>query len=176
MIALAQKRVSRGSFRVESLLTAELPPCVAVAAVGECLNYLFDANHSFEGVRQVLGRAFQALAPGGLLILDVAVPSRISGSGPSRNWAEGDGWAALVSAEEDRERGLLVRQITSFRKVGDGYRRDYEEHRQRLLPQDQVFSWLKDIGFSVEILSGYGPIPFVPGHVGFLAGKPGQRH
>src|SRR5262249_53212466 len=36
LIALARKRVPGGRFRVESLLTAELPRCVAVAAVGEC--------------------------------------------------------------------------------------------------------------------------------------------
>src|SRR5262245_33072496 len=35
MIALARERVPRGRFRRESLLTAEIPPCVAVAAVGE---------------------------------------------------------------------------------------------------------------------------------------------
>src|SRR5688572_7386388 len=41
-VELARRRVPGGRFRVESLLTAELPPCVAVAAVGECVNYLFD--------------------------------------------------------------------------------------------------------------------------------------
>src|SRR5215470_8230048 len=64
LIALARKRVPSGLFRVESLLRAQLPRCVAVAAVGECVNYLFDEQHSWEGVRQVLGRAFAALAPG----------------------------------------------------------------------------------------------------------------
>src|SRR6516165_9773228 len=71
-IALARKRVPSGLFRVESLLRAQLPHCVAVAAVGECVNYLFDEHHSWEGVRQVLGRAFGALEPGGLLLFDVA--------------------------------------------------------------------------------------------------------
>ncbi len=35
MIAIARQRVPRGEFRVESLLTAKLPPSVAIAAVGE---------------------------------------------------------------------------------------------------------------------------------------------
>src|SRR5262245_50867094 len=39
LLALARRRVPGGRFRVESVLAAELPPCVAVAAVGECLNY-----------------------------------------------------------------------------------------------------------------------------------------
>jgi replicative DNA helicase len=107
LIALARNREPGGLFRVESLLMAQLPRCVAVAAVGECVNYLFDERHSWEGVRQVLGRAFGALAPGGLLLLDVAEPGRVPG-GRAKSHAEGEGWAVLVTAEEDRQQGLVT--------------------------------------------------------------------
>jgi SAM-dependent methyltransferase len=170
LIALARQRVPQGVFRVESLLTAELPRCVAVAAVGECVNYLFDEHHSLEGVRLVLGRAFQALAPGGLLVFDVAEPGRVPG-GTSRTFMEGEGWAVLVAAEEDRQQGLVTRHITSYRQAGELYRRDHEVHRLRLLPRDRVVSWLEEIGFAVRILEAYGPVQFFPGHVGFLARK-----
>jgi SAM-dependent methyltransferase len=173
MVALARQRVPGGSFRVESLLTAELPPCVAVVAVGECFNYLFDADHSWEGVRRVLGRAFEALTPGGLLLFDADEPGRVPGPGPSRTWAEGDGWAVLVTAEEDRQQGLLTRHITSFRRFGELYRRDHEVHRLRLLPRAEVVSWLEGLGFQVQILASYGPVPLLPGYAGFLARKPG---
>lgn len=83
LIALARQRVPSGAFRVESLLSARRPPCVAVAAVGECVNYLFDERHSLEGVRQVPGRAFGALAAGGLLLFDVAEPGRVPGGSRS---------------------------------------------------------------------------------------------
>jgi SAM-dependent methyltransferase len=171
LIALARKRVPSGQFRVESLLTAQLPRCVAVAAVGECVNFLFDGRHSWEGVGQVLGRAFGALAPGGLLLFDVAEPGRVPG-GTAKSHAEGEGWAVLVTAEEDRQHGLLTRHITSFRQIGERYRRDHEVHRLRLLPRSQVVSWLQEIGFQVQTLGGYGSVPFDPGHVGFLARKP----
>ena len=46
MVALACKHVPGGEFRAESLLATELPRCVAVAAVGECLNYLFDPRNT----------------------------------------------------------------------------------------------------------------------------------
>ena len=170
LIALARKRVPGGRFRVESLLSAELPRCVAVAAVGEGLNYLFDDRHSLEGVRQILVRAFAALVPGGLLLFDVAEPGRVPG-GTSKSYAEGEGWAVLVTAEEDERQELLTRHITSFRAVGELYRRDQEVHRLRLLPQAQVLSWLQDIGFGVETLDGYGSASFANGHVGFLARK-----
>ena len=169
-IALAQKRVPNGQFREESLLTADLPRCIAVAAVGECVNYLFDDRHSLDRVRQVLGRAFAALAPGGLLLFDVAEPGRVPG-GTSRTFMEGEGWAVLVAAEEDRQQGLVTRHITSYRQAGELYRRDHEVHRLRLLPRDRVVSWLEEIGFAVRILEAYGPVQFFPGHVGFLARK-----
>jgi SAM-dependent methyltransferase len=171
LVGLARQRVPNGRFRVESLLTAELPRCVAVAAVGECFNYLFDDRHSLEGVRRVLSRAFEALEPGGLLVFDVAEPGRAPG-GASKAHAEGDDWAVLSAAEEDSGLQLLTRRITSFRKIGDLYRRSREVHRLRLLPRDQVLSWLQEIGFEARVLDAYGPMPFGPGQVGFLARKP----
>jgi SAM-dependent methyltransferase len=171
LIARARKRVPDGVFRVESLLTAQLPPSVAVAIVGECVNYLFDEKHSVEGVRQVLRRAFEALTPGGLLVFDAAEPGRVPG-GTVRSWAEGEDWAVLVSTQEDRQQRLLTRHITSFRKVGELYRRDHEVHQLRLLPHEQVERWLRDIGFQTRLLAAYGAVPLPTGLVGFLARKP----
>jgi SAM-dependent methyltransferase len=171
LIALARKRVPSGQFRVESLLTAELPCCVAVAAVGECMNYLFDDRHSLEGVRQVLARVFAALVPGGLFVFDIAGPGRVPG-GASKSFTEGEDWAVLVSTEEDSQHEFVTRRITSFRRVGELYRRDHEIHRLRLLPREQILSWLHDIGFQVEILSAYGSVALFTGDVGFLARKP----
>lgn len=170
-IAMARRRVPRGEFRVGSILTVELPRCVAVAAVGECLNYLFDERHTADGVRRVLDRAFAALKPGGLLVLDIAQPGRVPG-GTSKSYFEGADWTVLVAAAEDPQGKLLTRHITSFRKVGELYRRDHEVHRQRLLPGAEVESWLKAIGFEVRTLDAYGSVPFSAGDVGFLARKP----
>ena len=50
----------------------------------------------------------------------------------------------LVTSEEDRRHRLLTRRITSFRRVGDLYRRDQEVHRQRLL--DRGRSWRPSSG------------------------------
>jgi SAM-dependent methyltransferase len=171
-IALARQRVPNGVFRVESLLTAELPNCVVIAVIGECVNYLFDDRHTVEGVRDVLRRAFGALAPGGLLVFDVSEPGRVPGSGQHKTCIEGDDWAVFVTQEEDRRQALLTRHITSFRKVGELYRRDHEVHRLRLLPRAQVISWLHEVGFEVRVLDRYGTVQFAPGHVGFLARKP----
>src|SRR4051794_17200104 len=53
MLALARRRVPRGEFRQESLLTAELPPCVAVCAVGEGVNYLFAPGNTKQGLKRL---------------------------------------------------------------------------------------------------------------------------
>jgi len=172
MVGLARRRVPRGQFRVESLLKAKLPHCVAVAAVGECVSYLFDDSNTKSALAKVFRRIHAALAPGGLFLFDVVEPGRVPGPGPRRAFFEGADWAALVTSEEDRKRGLLTRRITSFRKVGDLFRRDEEVHRQQLLKRAELADQLRSMGFRVRIIRGYGPLRFGPGQVGFMARKP----
>jgi SAM-dependent methyltransferase len=172
MVALARECAPGAEFRVESLLSADLPRCVAVGAVGECLNYLFDAGNTKPNVVKLLRRIHTALEPGGLLILDVAEPGRVKGGGPQRTYMEGDDWAVLVTNEEDVRAGILTKRITSFRRVGELYRRDHEIHRQRLIARSELTGQLRDIGFLVRALKGYGPHEFGPGHAGLIARKP----
>jgi SAM-dependent methyltransferase len=172
MVALARERVPKGEFREGSLLSAEVPPCVAVAAVGECVNYLFDPGNTKPALSKLFRRISRALDPGGLFLFDAAGPGRVPGRGPRKTFAEGDDWAVLVTAEEDARHEFLTRRITSFRKVGDLYRRDHETHRLRLLRPSDLATELRRVGFRVRTLSGYGPSRFAPGHAGFLARNP----
>jgi hypothetical protein len=125
-----------------------------------------------EALQGLFRRIFAALVPGGLLVFDVAGPGRVPGGGPRMFHREGEDWAILVTTEEDRLRGLLTRWITSFRKVTELYRRDHEVHRLRLYARSQVAAALREVGFRVRGLSGYGELRFGPGHAGFLARKP----
>ena len=172
MIALARQRVPRGQFRVESLLKTSLPPCVGVAAVGECLNYLFDQEHSLAGLSAFFQRVFDSLNPGGIFLFDVAEPGRAPAHGTVQRHFEGDGWAVLVTFVEDREQQLLTRKITSFRQVGTLYRRDQEVHRQRLLARSELIPRLREIGFRVRAVAHYGPLRLRRGHGGLVAHKP----
>jgi SAM-dependent methyltransferase len=169
MVALAIANVPCGHFRVASLLTAELPRCVAVAAVGECINYRFTAGNTSAKLGRMFRRIYSALQPGGLFLCDAAAPGRVAGRSPRRLWAEGEDWAVLVTSEEDRKREVLTRTITTFRKVGELYRRDHEVHVQRLLAGPKIAAQLRAIGFRVRILRGYGQLRFGRGHIGFLA-------
>jgi SAM-dependent methyltransferase len=171
MIALARQRVPHGHFRVESYLTADLPSCVAVTALGECFNYLFDRGNTGAGLGRLFRRVHDALCVGGLFIFDVAVPGRVPGSGVRQHYREGPDWAVLVDAKEDRKRLRLTRRITSFRKVGELYRRDQEVHEQRLFKRAELAAQLRRVGFRVRTIPGYGRTPFARGLVGFLARK-----
>ena len=90
MVAMARGRVPRGQFEVGSLLTAEFPRSVAVAAVGECINYLFDAsNQQFEH-RQVISPRLRVARVGRRVsFLDVAEPGRVRGNGIARELFRG---------------------------------------------------------------------------------------
>jgi len=45
MVEIAREKAPRAEFRVGSLFEAEIPPCDAVTAVSEVLNYLFDPEN-----------------------------------------------------------------------------------------------------------------------------------
>jgi SAM-dependent methyltransferase len=174
MLALAAKRVPRAEFRRESFISADLPACLAVTAIGEVFNYVIDRRNRGQRLLTVIGRVYEVLCPGGLFLFDLAEPGRVLGSGSQRGYSEGSGWACLYSAEEDRRRKTLTRTITSFRKVGEDYRRHREVHRLRLYPRGEVAAQLRSVGFHVRTLSGYGRFRFPAGWVAFIARKPSR--
>src|SRR5262252_1578743 len=77
MIELARRRVPEAQFRVGSFLRARLPRCVAVTALRECFNYLFDQANSGEALAGLFARVHRALRPGGVLIFDVLQPGHL---------------------------------------------------------------------------------------------------
>ena len=173
ILTLARQRVPGGTFRAESLLTAELPSCVGVAAIGECVNYLFDSRSNPQQLARLFRRVYAALVPGGWFLFDSSGPGRVPGGGPLKMHFEGDDWTILVTVDEDKRRQLLTRRITTFRKVGEHYRRDHEIHHLRLYPPVDLVNSLRRVGFRVRTLRRYGPQPLPPGLVAFAARKPG---
>ena len=117
MIAMARRRVPRARFQVESLLTVEIPRSVAVAAVGECINYLFDSGNT----RRRLAKLFAEFTKHWYRAesFSLTSPSRgVCSIMGLRTYIEGEDWAVLVNNEEDQQQRLLTRRITSFRQVG----------------------------------------------------------
>lgn len=171
MIAAAQARVPSGEFRCESFLMAKLPPCVAVTAIGEIFNYLFDRANTPARLAKVFARIHAALETRGLLLFDAAAPGRAGPGAITRAFREGPDWACMYSVQEDTEKRLLTRNITSFRKVGEHYRRDEAMHRLRLYAPAELRAMLTEQGFRVQVFKTYGALKFPKRHAAYLAEK-----
>jgi SAM-dependent methyltransferase len=170
MIDIARKRVPGAEFRIASLFKARIPPCNAVTSLGECLNYLFDSSNDSQTLALLFRRIYGALAPGGVLIFDIAEPGQVKEGATVRGFSEGKDWVVLVEKEEDRS--TLTRRITSFRKVGQCYRRADEVHRQRLYRAAAVARELRRAGFRVRTMRSYGQYHLPRSRAAFVARKP----
>ncbi len=171
MVEISRRRVPAAEFRVASLFEAELPPCHAVTAIGEVLNYLFDPAADDERALVRLFRSVhEALVPGGVFVFDVAEPGQAPPGTTVRTFSEGEGWAVLVEKHEERE--TLTRRIVTFRKAGEHYRRSDETHRQRLYRAAEVAGELRRAGFRARTMRGYGEYRLPKAHAAFVARKP----
>jgi SAM-dependent methyltransferase len=172
MIDLARRRAPDAEFRVGSLLEADIPPCNAVTSIGECLNYLFDPDNDLRRLLRLFQRTYDALASGGVFVFDVAEPGQVPRGTATRGFSRGEDWVVLVEKEENLARGTLTRRITSFRKVGDHYRRNDEVHRLRLYESSEMARELRRVGFRVRTMRRYGRYPLPRARAAFVARKP----
>lgn len=171
MVELARTNAPDATFIVNSLFTFDIPPCVAVTAIGESINYAIDDSTTREAIAGFAQRVFDVLLPGGLAMLDAAGPGRI-GSG-ARNDArfEGDGWALFVRTEGSYDGLSMTRDTMLFRQEGAVWRRTDERHRLDLYSPEVVTEQLLAAGFDVVVMSGYEDLTFPEGWNGFLGRK-----
>jgi len=172
LVERARRRAPAAQFRVGSFVSEEIPPCVAVTAIGEVFNYGFDESNGAAARAAVFRRIHAALAPGGLLVFDLAGPERVPDTLPARNFFEADDWAVLVEVNGDRSGRWLTRDVTTFRRTGGLYRRDVERHRLELVDPADVVATLERFGLRVRTSPSYGPLELPKGLVAFLARKP----
>ncbi len=171
MLAIARTRVPSAEFRVGSLFKIHIPPCNAVLSISECLNYLFDSNNNCQTLTHLFERIYNALAPGGVFVFDIAEPGQVIEGSRVKSFTEGKDWIVLVEKEEDQEQSILSRRIITLRKVGEHYRRDDELHHLRLYQAADITEQLKQVGFTVESMRGYGDYKLPQAHVAFVARK-----
>jgi SAM-dependent methyltransferase len=174
MIGTARRRAPRADLRVGSFLDAEIPPAIAVTAIGEVFSYLFDEQAAGAALDGLFARVHAALERRGVFLFDVVSPGRLRGASPQRYWRDGDDWAVLIEIDEDPVECRLERSITTFRQIGpqQGWRRDHEVHRLREHVRAELGARLRAVGFRVRSLGGYRAMRFGPGHIGFCARKP----
>ncbi|HSE99161.1 MAG TPA: class I SAM-dependent methyltransferase [Blastocatellia bacterium] len=171
MIAIAKKRAPLARFQAGSLFKSRIPACNAVTCLGECINYLFDQTSEGARLRRLFDRVYDALAPGGVFVFDIAEPGQVAGGETVRGFNEGEDWVVLVEKREDRKREMLSRRIICFRKAGDHYRRADETHRLRLYRARDIARDLRRTGFRVRVMRGYGEHRLSKAHAAFVARK-----
>jgi SAM-dependent methyltransferase len=172
MIRLARQRAPRARFETGSLLSAQLPACDAVTAIGEIVNYQFDPRHSRAALTRLFRRVYAALRPGGLFVFDVAGPDRVPLSVPAHYWKEGEDWSLFVEVDGNSHSRWMTRKSICFRRNGTGrYRRSEETHRLRLLDVGEVVAELETIGFRAAVHNGYGRFRLYPGMSAVIARK-----
>lgn len=171
MVGLARQKAPGAEFRVGSLFAAEIPPCDAVTAISEVLNYLFDPENEELGLDRLFRRVHAALKPGGVFVFDVLGPGQASGR-PIRGFSTGPDWAVLNEKEEDPAKSTMERRIVSFRKVGELYRREEEVHRVRLYGPEEIAAGLGRAGFEVTAMDSYGHFRLGENHAAFVARRP----
>jgi SAM-dependent methyltransferase len=153
LLSLARMVCPGARFIHGSIYEQEIPACQAIVAIGEPLTY-HDGEDADARVCDFFRRAHDALPGGGMLIFDVVELGEPPLS--ARTWRSGGDWAVLVNTSEEQDSRMLVREIETFRKVGENYRRGRELHRVRLFDGAQVCAWLETEGFSVRTALGYG--------------------
>jgi hypothetical protein len=112
------------------------------------------------------------LTLGGVFVFDIAEPGQVTQGTITKGFSEGKDWMVLSEKEEYREQRTLTRRITTFRKVGEHYRRADEVHRLRLYRATDIAIELRRVGFRVRMTRSYGRYRLPRAHIAFIARKP----
>lgn len=167
-LAKIARRAAPGA-RVQqgSIYSRPLPACSAVTAISEVLSYCPRGGDA-PPLGGFFRRVARSLPAGGLFVFDLMV------EGPPmayRSFRTGPDWAVLAEVSEDRRRRRILRDITTFRRAGSGYRRGHEVHEQRVAARRQIESALRAAGFSVRASRRYGDMELPPRRMAFRARK-----
>ncbi|MBX7219723.1 MAG: class I SAM-dependent methyltransferase [Blastocatellia bacterium] len=174
MVRIAKIRAPQAEFWVRSLFETELPSCQAATSIGECFNYLFDRENSPAILQGLFQRVYDALQPEGIFLFDNAEPGQTPPNQSVKGFTEGPDWLVLFEKREQPETALLTRRITTFRKVGEHYRRSDEMHEQRLYRTPDIADTLRRVGFRVHVCRKLGSYEAPAQHAFFVARKPGK--
>lgn len=161
MIGIARQRYPHARFEVGDAQDLPEGPVDAIVAIGEVLNYATDLPGFINWVR----RAREHLRPGGLLLLDLAGPTRADPE-PRTRESTGQGYSLRVTTATDPQRQTLTRTIT----VTTADATETETHVLHLMDPVEVMAVLRSAGFEVTALDRYAEdLPFPRGWTGFMA-------
>lgn len=155
MIELARGTAPRARFEVGAFDAIELPPCNAIVAMGEVLNY-----GTFDAVRTLVANAKTRV-----MIFDVA--ERDSYPLFDERRVDGDDWSVIATKESDGTH--LTRRVLTFRAIDGRMRRDEEVHELELYDRAALRALLREHGFRVTIRRSYRTRRLPKGHAVYVA-------
>ena len=168
LIEIAKKRAPTGKYIVGSFFDINLPKCIGVISTSECLNYATHGENE-KHLKTLFKKVLNALQPGGLFIFDMIEPGTAKND---KYIVEKNDWTMFLHTWEDKEKNILTRDITLFRKIENNlYRKTKEIHTARLYPHDQVISLLEETGFQVSLFKQYGDLELDEHHFGYKCKK-----
>lgn len=158
MLSIARRQAPEATFHEGSLWTFDIPPCVAVTALGEALNYVHDGATA-DPLQPLVQRVHDSITPGGVFMFDIAVPGR-TGGGVQHQFHDRERRTLYMRAEQRAEEPVLDRYITIFsRRDDDLYERTDEHHVLRLYNDEAVVGLLQSSGFDVDARRDYESAP-----------------
>lgn len=170
MIEIARSTAPQAHFEVASLFETEMPPCLAVTALGEGFNYGMSGTDPAATMAEPLARVAEALQPGGLLAFDLVVRD-VDAPMQYRNWKSAEDWSILIEVEEDLEARNLTRDAILFREVDGHYRRSEERHIIGVPAIEDVVTRLDQAGFDARVRDSYGDFRVLDRRAVFYATK-----
>jgi SAM-dependent methyltransferase len=160
MIELARVTAPAAHFEVATFDEAALPPCSAITATGEVLNY-----GTLARVQAFIRHAADALRPGGLLLFDIAERGAYPAHDERR--VGGDDWSVIAIKDSDGQR--LTRRVLTFRQLDGVTHRDEEVHILELYDREELLAILRESGFQVRVRRSYGSYRLPRGHAVYVA-------
>ena len=150
MFKLAKQKVPNAKFKAGSFYSEEIPKCIAVLSIGECLNYKFDVRMNYNVLKNLFRKIYNSLEGNGIFIFDFLAENQIKNGKVEKSFIEGKNWTVLVEKKE------LDREIITFYKNKSAYRKVTETHVVKLYNSNKVIALLNEIGFKVTKSHSYG--------------------
>ena len=158
MLKIARRNAPQARFKRASFVDAQLPDCVAVAAVGEVLGYAFDARAGRTALRSLFERVQVALRPRG--VFDLAGLGAVLWGAREQGSSRGPTGPSIRRRAKTAQRAPWIVTSVFFRRQGRLYRRGEELHVLNL--HDRASFWTtsprpasEPVGFGITATSGF---------------------
>ena len=152
MVALAHEFVPRTDIEVLRLPDDPLPDADAIVSVGHPLSYLADQ----EQLERAFGAMARALRRQGLLAFDICdfAWGEARRDDPPKVWF-GDDWV-LITRTSVPDRATFRREMTTFVRTGDMWRRDDEMHDNVLVDTAAIPVVFARSGIDAHVSPSFG--------------------